>query len=511
MKDGKPKDSLADNILADLRYIPDLNPFFECTDEEKCRAETLFELGEQYEFGDGLLIYDADYSKALKIYQKLADCNYAPALNKLGQYYESIGKLDEAKEFYIKASDFGCSDALVNLGNMYEFNTFKLDEIDWKSAVEYYHKAALLGNSNGLFNYANCLHWGHGVKRDYKMAYWLFDKLTQRGNTDAWFYIGLYHEKGLVVEKSIDNAEYYYKKGAASGDPYCYANLGKIYADRGYEAEKAVKCYLDAISRGDVLGYAGIGKMYEDGQISGKKDQETAIKWYSLAVENGFDEARQDLERLGVEGKMYPKSKDAEMALKAECLFAFVAENWREQWLNELREAVFDLMSLYYKDLWDSKEFDEFSIMRDLERIGIISAVDRKTKQREVLLSICDEYNEIIAPLEKGCFDASKEWPDEIGPKINHWYLDKIKPEYIQYLSYEIYDPVDYKGGWSLKATLNVNGKDVRISFKEKEDNVLYDKLIKMVESHADKFDIEGSLQNPVGKLEYFRKSKVKE
>ena len=55
---------------------------------------------------------------------------------------------DKAIEWYTKAADLGNSDAMKMIGNMYKLGSLYGGEDDLEKAIEWYQKAADLGNSD---------------------------------------------------------------------------------------------------------------------------------------------------------------------------------------------------------------------------------------------------------------------------------------------------------------------------------------------------------------------------
>lgn len=55
-----------------------------------------------------------------------------------------------------------------------------------------------------------------------------FRKAADLGNDDAMWNLGRCYEKGEGVEKNIDQAVYWYKKGAAKNDYYCKEALKRL-------------------------------------------------------------------------------------------------------------------------------------------------------------------------------------------------------------------------------------------------------------------------------------------
>jgi TPR repeat protein len=119
-----------------------------------------------------------------------------------------------------------------------------------------------------------------------------------------------------------------YLKGAKDEeDGYCCTQLGNICVEgRGIgmdepDYEAAAKYYIAAIRNDDPMGYANIAKMYEHGFVNGKKDKETAIKWYQLGAILGEEHCVDRLKKLGVD---IAENPDYDFSSLAKELYAHV-------------------------------------------------------------------------------------------------------------------------------------------------------------------------------------------
>lgn len=262
--------------------------------------EELLSVGHKFETGE---LIKQDYHVARICYEEAAKLGSSDALNNLGWLYQNgLGvKIDRQKahDYYIASADQNNTTALVNLGNMYEFGAEDFP-VDYTKAYEYYLRAEVLGDIKGAFNAATMIHWGKGVEREPDFAFELFSQLWDAGYTDAAFYMGLYHETGEVIPVDYGKAKLYYVIGAEKGDPYCYTQLGSMYANgTGVEQnfEKAFGYYEKAASMGDMLAYANLGYCYQIGQ-GVDKDIDCAIHMYTIAAKNGIEQAAKSLAKL---------------------------------------------------------------------------------------------------------------------------------------------------------------------------------------------------------------------
>ena len=200
-------------------------------------AELLTRIGSELECGG---TFRQDPLMAVRAYDAAAACpDGGQAANNLGWMFlkgKGVAQdTEKALALFRNAAERGNSIAMVNLGNYYEF----AEKQDDKHAVYWYRKAADSGDEKGLFNYANMLHHGRGIRQNRKKAFSIFSNLYARGYHGAAFYMGLYYQNGDAVEQDYQKAREYYRIGALENDMYCICQLGTLYA-QGYPKTKAV-------------------------------------------------------------------------------------------------------------------------------------------------------------------------------------------------------------------------------------------------------------------------------
>ena len=263
--------------------------------------EELCTLG--YNLENGILC-EEDKAKALDLYKLAYEQGSMRGANNFGYLLSVLGTCRESTVVAIsvleKAANSGNTVSMVNLGNIYE-NGLLDGKPDYKNALKWYHRAALMGDNTGLFNYANMLHNGYGVRRDRETALVIFRKLAERGFKPAPFYIGLYYEKGYVVEKDYATALRFYQLGASANDPYCYNQLGRMYS-LGLGLPKKEEAmgffyYEQAAKLGDVMGLSNMAYAYEVGQ-GVEQDLVKAIELYQRAADAGEENAIKSLKRI---------------------------------------------------------------------------------------------------------------------------------------------------------------------------------------------------------------------
>ncbi len=282
------------------KYISDvLEVKLKAEKHDLYEADALCDMGYYFEKGMGV---QPNKAAAYELYKKAAEAEHAIALNNLGWMKENGWGTDKDIDGAIsdleKAAEMGVTLAMVNLGNIYE-DGMRTGEPEYDKALYWYKKAAYLGNIKGAFNYANMYHWGRGCDTDYDFAFSLFAWLNKLGCDGTDFYLGLYYQEGLGVEKDYNKALYYYQCGAGKNDAYCWTQLGTMYGQgQGIEEDipKAIECYRKAAELGDPLGYTNIAWFYETG-TGVEPDMEKALRLYSIAAQLGDETAKEQLER----------------------------------------------------------------------------------------------------------------------------------------------------------------------------------------------------------------------
>ena len=71
----------------------------------------------------------------------------------------------------------------IYLGNRYSISEGV--EQNYTKAVEYYERAANLGNSDALYNLGVCYYKGYGVEQNYTKAIKYYERAANLGNFDA--------------------------------------------------------------------------------------------------------------------------------------------------------------------------------------------------------------------------------------------------------------------------------------------------------------------------------------
>jgi hypothetical protein len=148
---------------------------------------------------------------------------------------------------------------------------------NYSAAMEWYKKAADLGNSNAEISIGLMYETGEGVERDYSKAKDWYEKAKTHGDTSA--------DESLLRIKKAEQDE-------AKNDE----QNGTI-ASAGQHSDLAIEWYEKAAALGDTNAELCIGNMYERGE-GVKQDYSKAQEWYQKAEAHGDINAKGTLAHL---------------------------------------------------------------------------------------------------------------------------------------------------------------------------------------------------------------------
>ncbi len=127
----------------------------------------------------GLLYFrDGSMEQGLEWFRRAAENGCADALYHIGIYYQGpFGfhavepSLETAIEYYKKAADAGCARAMCELGELHLGMLIdRLPDADAALGIQYLHSAAQAGDSRAHQKLAYCYRSGNGVERDLEKA-----------------------------------------------------------------------------------------------------------------------------------------------------------------------------------------------------------------------------------------------------------------------------------------------------------------------------------------------------
>lgn len=215
---------------------------------------------------DAAALYEnQDYAGARDIWAPLAEQGSATAQRYLGILYENgLGvprDFARAIQLYRQAADQDDADAELRLGEAY-LMAFDMG-VDFphvpEKGIALMEKAAGHGDPRHMNVVGQFLEGGRwGVPKDDKRAVEYYKKAAALGDSSAEFRLGLAYEIGRGVEQNSEVSNRWY--------------------------EKAAQDDLAAAQAGDRLAQISVARSYELGMPFFKRDEEAALAWYKKAL-----------------------------------------------------------------------------------------------------------------------------------------------------------------------------------------------------------------------------------
>lgn len=122
----------------------------------------------------------------------------------------------QAMQWYLKAANLGDRDAMNNIGALYSSGHGVA--INYREALKWYRKSAALGNRTAMNNIGFAYDVGHGVAIDDVEAVRWYRKSAEAGNPDAAFNLGLMYENGEGVPHDRKAAARWYDLAIRTGE-----------------------------------------------------------------------------------------------------------------------------------------------------------------------------------------------------------------------------------------------------------------------------------------------------
>lgn len=278
----------------------------------KGNAEAQYKLANCYE--DGLGGLEENQDEAFRWYVKSANQGYPDALCTLAVYYSNgdIVEKDEQKaiELYIEAAEGGCIDAYYYLAIYYKTGT--IVDKDYDKAFHYAMLAAEANDAEAQGLLGTYYQDGIGTEINYAKAMCWYRKAIDNGAVYYLTSIGWLYEQGLGVEADRQKAFDYYKEAVEQGEISGYWYLGMWYfyktdddsdeyLNDWKEAFKYYKLAAElAVEKEEyeyTYAFTSLAKMYEFGWGTDKNIAKS-IEWYTIAADQGCEEAIEKLEKL---------------------------------------------------------------------------------------------------------------------------------------------------------------------------------------------------------------------
>lgn len=162
-------------------------------------------------------------------------------------------------------------------------------------------EAAKSNDPAALFNLGVAYYNGDGVRKNEFKAFRCFRDAAERGDSDAQHALALCYQNGQGVTQSGLRACAWMSKSAENGSPLGMYGMG-VYCKHGactveQDIDKAIEWFKKSAEAGYGRASLELAKLYES-ENSGKKDLKKAYACYKTALDAGYEEAKEGVERL---------------------------------------------------------------------------------------------------------------------------------------------------------------------------------------------------------------------
>lgn len=236
---------------------------------------------------------------------------------RLGQmFYTGTGtKKEETKavEFWQKAARLGNANAQYALASHW----LKTGTEDLQQALEWIQKAAEGENIAAMYSLGKLYLEGEVVPPDIKRAIKLFEKAAQKGHDYAAYRLGRLYLSGEQIEKNVELAMEWLGKAAGTNNSYALYTLGKLFlmgADVPKDIEWSIDYFKRAAEGGNEYAEFQLGKLYLLGEDV-PKNVEEAITWLSRCADRGNQFAQYALGKLYLCGRDIPRDREKAIPL----------------------------------------------------------------------------------------------------------------------------------------------------------------------------------------------------
>ncbi len=136
---------------------------------------------------------------------------------------------------------------------------------------------------------------------NYQQALRIWRPMAEAGHILAQYNLGVAYARGLGIKRDILVATYWWERSAVQGNHDASYNLGLVYArgDGGITRNmaRAAHWWQQAAIHGDAIAQFNLGMMYARGE-GVKQNIETAINWWQLSADQGFEGAKKVLDQI---------------------------------------------------------------------------------------------------------------------------------------------------------------------------------------------------------------------
>ena len=136
------------------------------------------------------------------------------------------------------------------------------------------------------------------IEGDYKSAFEYWSKAAALGDVEAHYQLSCLYREGKGVEKDEKKQLHHAEEAAIGGDSDARHNLGCLEREKG-RVERAVKHFIIAAKLGDDKSLEAVKDHYKAGFVS-KDDFAAALRCYQATIDASRSPQREEAERTGI-------------------------------------------------------------------------------------------------------------------------------------------------------------------------------------------------------------------
>ena len=259
-------------------------------------ADALCDLSWYYYKG---VCVEESVTEAMSLLEQSANSGHIRSYFRLAMILKSEGRFKEAHKWCEAAINAG-----IELGvNSLEMIAELYDNISGceSQCHEYYLQAAKLGSLSAQLEIGHHYRTGFFVKQDLNQAQYWYKRVADSGNADGQYFMGLhYWQKEERDYQDVEDAMKWFKMAVSQNHNPAKVILALCHGSKG-EYNIAMELMTEAAKANYSEAQFLLGIAYEEG-MWGRKNRNTAISWYKKAADNGYlPEAIDELKRLGVD------------------------------------------------------------------------------------------------------------------------------------------------------------------------------------------------------------------
>lgn len=229
---------------------------------------------------------------AIEYFNKAIELEYTDALYELGEVYENeyygLKDYDKAVELFARLAKTGDPRGDFKLGLFYELGDGGMPQ-DSVKAIEFYQRSADAGYNMAKIYLADFYKMGRYLPLDEKKAFELYKETAESGSVEGYYFTGKCYLMGTGVEKDTTMALSYLRPAAEEGLGKACAYMGNFYLHGNYvekNVDSALYYYHKGSKDDDTTCDYHMGLW-----LAANQNYKAALDYFLSAGKNGHGEA----------------------------------------------------------------------------------------------------------------------------------------------------------------------------------------------------------------------------